>query len=134
MGDADFIMDECGGFDPESVLPNFMNERASKSYSRPTKYKSKEESKKIFEENNPTNESIEPTKLYNLDFHAWFISGRGEFFLFHKKITQKEFDEMTLKASKFRFTKEDYVEILNRFTEEDYVLLYRWELPLFGLE
>ena len=34
-------------------------------------------------------------------------------------------DEITLKASKGQFTKEEYVEILNRFTEEEYVKVFK---------
>lgn len=122
MGDADFIIDEMGGFDSESGLPNFMNESASKSNSTPIKVKSPEESKKILEEMFPINERRE---LNRVDFSGLFINKRmGELFLFHKKITQKEFDEMTIKASKWQLTKEEYVEIVDRFTKEEWSKIF----------
>ncbi|MDB9934030.1 hypothetical protein OAE45_05385 [Candidatus Thioglobus sp.] len=121
MGDWEFINDHMGGFDSESGLPNFMKESASKSYSRPTKV-SAEENKKILEEMLPISESRE---LNDGDYSGLIKHGMGKLFLFHKKITQKEFDEMSLKASKWQFTKEEYVEILNRFTEEEYVEIFK---------
>jgi len=122
MGDWEFINDHMGGFDSESGLPNFMNEGPSRSISRPIKVKSEEENKKILEEMFPSSERRE---LNDMDICGLIKHGMGKIFLWNKKITQEKLDEITLKASKGQFTKEEYVEILNRFTEEEYVKVFK---------
>jgi hypothetical protein len=115
MGDWDFINDHMGGFDAETGLPNFMNEPTS----RKINIKSEEESKKILEEMYP----IEERRNLGKPNYSKLFEHLGAIFLFHKKITEKEFDELTLKASQRQLSKEEYEEIVNRFSKEEWLKL-----------
>ena len=116
MGDWEFINDHMGGFDPETGLPNFMKEPVT----RKINIKSDEESKKILEEMHPIEEDRDFGKLH----YSKLFELTGAMFLFHKKITEKEFDELTLEASKGNLSKEEYEEIRNRFSEEEWSKLF----------
>ena len=115
MGDWEFINDHMGGFDPETGLPNFMKEPVT----RKINIKSDEESKKILEEMYP----IEERRNFGKPHYSKLFENIGTLFLFHKKITKKEFDELTLKASQRKLSKEEYEEIRNRFSEEEWLKL-----------
>ena len=116
MGDSEFINDHMGGFDPETGLPNFMKEPVS----RKINIKSDEENKKILEEMFPKQEDRDFGKLH----YSKLFEHIGAIFLLHKKITEKEFDELTLKASQRKLSKEEYEEIRNRFSEEEWSKLF----------